>query len=246
MLCEDNHLLGLYKPAGLLVQGDRTGDASLLDLAKLWLKERYGKPGRVFLGLVHRLDRPVAGAVLFARTSKAASRLSEQFRRGTAEKTYLAVVEGKMAEPRGRLVHFVERGEGSSRIVPASWARGREARLRYRVLEEAGGRSLVEVLLETGRRHQIRLQLAHAGCPVAGDLRYGAASPLPGRQVALLAWRLRVEHPVRREPVLLESPRPRGWPWPGEDEEAWGVPWDWKELRPSLRLPCSSKRFVKE
>ena len=188
LLYEDNHLLALYKPAGLLVQGDRTGEPSLLNLAKLWLKERYRKPGLVYLGLVHRLDRPVAGVCLFCRTSKAAARLSDQFRRGTVRKEYLAVVLGKPKPEEGRLVHHLERlPERSSRVVPALSPRSQEARLSYKVLDSTGGTSLVAIELETGRHHQIRLQMAHVGHPLLGDLRYGALAPLPQKQIALLA-----------------------------------------------------------
>lgn len=231
----DNHLLALYKPAGLLVQGDETEDVSLLDLAKGWLKEVYQKPGRVFLGMVHRLDRPVAGVVVFARTSKAAARLSEQFRTGSTRKRYLAVVEGRVTPKEGRLVHRIERRDNlSSRVVDKAVASGREARLSYRVLETCGSRTLVEVSLETGRRHQIRVQLAHIGHPIVGDLRYGAPSPLPLAQIALLARELTIEHPTRKTPLTLQSPLPRGWPWPRSDPELATPPWNWKEIAPRL------------
>jgi 23S rRNA pseudouridine1911/1915/1917 synthase len=228
---EDNHLLALYKPAGLLVQADQTGEVSLLELGKSWLKERYSKPGRVFLGMVHRLDRPVAGIVLFCRTSKAAARLSEQFRTGTVRKRYLAVVEGRMEPESGRLTHHIERREKvSSRIVPPSTPNSREARLTYRVLEAAGDRSLVEVHLETGRHHQIRLQMSHVGHPVLGDLRYGASRPLPQKQVALFAVELAVDHPVRSERIVLRSPLPQGWPWPPGPSNNHPPPWNWADL----------------
>lgn len=235
VLHEDNHLLALYKPAGLLVQGDDTGELSLLDLGKAWLKDRYAKPGRVFLGMVHRLDRPVAGVVLFCRTSKAAARLSEQFRSGTTRKTYLAVVEGIPKQESGRLVQQMERREGrSSRIVPEKTDQSREARLSYRVLDVSGPRSLIEVQLETGRRHQIRLQLAHMGNPILGDLRYGASAPLPQKQVALLARELVVEHPTRKEKLSFRSPLPRSWPWQGAEISPNAPPWNWTELSPFI------------
>jgi 23S rRNA pseudouridine1911/1915/1917 synthase len=227
----DNHLMALYKPAGLLVQGDETEDVSLLELAKSWLKEQYGKPGRVFLGIVHRLDRPVAGVLLFARTSKAAARLSEQFRMGMTRKKYLAVVEGKVREPEGRLVHQIERRDNrSSRIVEDAGSSSQEARLSYRVLEVSGSRSLVEVSLETGRRHQIRVQLAHIGHPIVGDLRYGAPVPLPCAQIALLARELTVQHPTMKTPLTFCSPLPQGWPWPQSKPELPAPPWNWKEI----------------
>jgi len=236
LLYEDNHLLALYKPAGLLVQGDRTGEPSLLNLAKLWIKERYQKPGQVYLGLVHRLDRPVAGVSLFCRTSKASARLSDQFRQGTVRKEYLAVVLGKPEPEEGRLAHHLERlPERSSRVVAVPSPRSQEARLSYRVLASTGETSLVAVELETGRHHQIRLQMAHVGHPLLGDLRYGAPAPLPQKQIALLAWRLAVHHPTRQEPIFLESPLPRGWPWAtDEGDRSPRPPWNWSELRPLM------------
>ncbi len=233
---EDNHLLILYKPAGLLVQGDVTEDVSLLDLGKAWVKERRQKPGKVFLGLVHRLDRPVAGVIAFARTSKAASRLSEQFRSGKTRKSYTAVVEGVMPEKSGALVDYIERGERTSRIVSAPGPQVREARLSYRVVDSSESESLVEIWLETGRKHQIRLQLAHGGHPVLGDLRYGAAAPLPERRIALFAHELTIEHPTRKEPLTFRAPFPRGWPWPMPEGEG-VLPWDWSELRSLIQLP---------
>lgn len=231
VLWEDNHLLGLYKPAGLPVQGDETGGPSLLELAKGWLKERHGKPGRVFLGLVHRLDQPVAGVMLFCRTSKAAGRISEQFRTGRVRKRYLAVVEGTLTRRSERLVHHLERREKqSSRIVKARSDQSREARLTYRVVDVLDGSTLVEIDLETGRHHQIRLQMAHIGHPVLGDLRYGASAPVPGGKIALVATDLTVEHPVKREEVRLHCSLPRGWPWPPSDPKRDGPPWHWREL----------------
>jgi 23S rRNA pseudouridine1911/1915/1917 synthase len=235
----DNHLFALYKPAGLLVQGDETEDVALLDLAKSWLKEAYGKPGRVFLGMVQRLDRPVAGVIVFARTSKAAARLSEQFRTGSTRKRYLAVVEGRIIPAEGRLVHHIERRDNrSSRIVGRAVASSREARLSYRVVETSGSRTLVEILLETGRRHQIRVQLAHIGHPIVGDLRYGAPSPLPFAQIALLARELTIQHPTQKTPLAFQSPLPQGWPWPPLKPEPAAPPWNWKEILP--RLPVQA------
>ncbi len=235
LLYVDNHLLVLYKPAGLLVQGDQTGEVSLLDLGKLWIKEEYGKPGKVFLALVHRLDRPVAGVTLFCRTSKAANRVSRQFRENTMAKTYLAVVEGIPGERSGRLVNHLERLEGrSSRVVDVPTAMSQEARLRYRVLESQACRSLVEVRLETGKHHQIRLQLAHIGCPIVGDLRYGASSPLPQKQVALFAREVTLTHPTIREKITIQCPLPQGWPWPAREVDPRSPPWNWVDFLPLL------------
>ncbi|MHC1742732.1 MAG: RluA family pseudouridine synthase [Syntrophobacteraceae bacterium] len=231
----DNHLLALYKPAGLLVQSDQTGDVSLLELAKDWIKRRFDKPGRVFLGMVHRLDRPVAGVVCFARTSKAAARLSEQFRSGMSRKEYLAIVEGRPRESSAQLIHFLERSENRSTRVASSPAPGRqEARLRYSVLDSREGRSLLAIDLETGRRHQIRAQLATIGHPIVGDLRYGAGAPLDRAQIALLARKLTIEHPTRKETLAFETPLPRGWPWPATFAGEAAPPWNWREIEPHL------------
>lgn len=231
VLYADNHLLAVYKPSGLLVQGDRTGDVCLLDLAKLWIKVHYHKPGRVFLAMVHRLDRPVAGVILFARTSKAASRLSRQFRERTVDKQYLAVVHGRPSERSGQLLDHIERDNLVSRVVPVPTDSSQEARLRYTVMSTDSQKSLVKIFLDTGRRHQIRIQLAHAGHPVWGDLRYGAGMPLPGREIALLAHRLAVDHPTRSDRLAFTSPIPQGWPWPDAGTAgSQGPPWDWKEF----------------
>lgn len=227
----DNHLLALYKPAGLLVQGDETGDPCLLELARDWLKARYAKPGKVFLGMVHRLDRPVAGVLLFARTSKAAARLSDQFRMGAVDKRYLAIVEGRMRFDGGRLVHRLERGDNrSTRILEASRTGGQEARLSYRVLDRTESQSLVEVSLETGRRHQIRVQLAHVGHPVVGDVRYGASAPLPSAQIALLARELTILHPTLKTTISFRSPLPMGWPWLRSEAGTTSPPWNWRDI----------------
>ena len=226
----DNHLLALYKPAGLLIQGDRTGDPTLIDLARQWIKEKYHKPGLVFLGLVHRIDRPVAGVVLFGRTTKAAGRLSDQFRCGRTKKKYLAVLEGVPARPSGRLVNQVERHGASGRVVDTAGETSRQAALSFRVLDKNGFRSLVEVDLETGRHHQIRLQFAHIGHPVLGDLRYGASAPLDKKQIALFAAELTVTHPTTGLELTLTAPLPRGWPWPGLPATAAPLPWNWQDI----------------
>jgi 23S rRNA pseudouridine1911/1915/1917 synthase len=232
VLHEDNHVLALYKPAGLLVQGDQTRDPSLLALGKAWLRERYNRPGEVFLGLVHRLDRPVAGVMLFCRTSKAARRVSEQFRLGQVKKYYLAVVEGVMRAQSGRLVDQIERHDDrSSRIVGSPTSLSQEASLSYQLLDSRGDRSLVQVSLETGRRHQIRLQMAKIGHPILGDLRYGASAPLPQKQIALFARRLVVTHPVRKDDLDLQSALPRHWPWPGLGNTPDAPLWNWSEFQ---------------
>jgi 23S rRNA pseudouridine1911/1915/1917 synthase len=238
---EDNHLLVLYKPAGLLVQGDETGDANLLDLAKGWIKQHHSKPGQVYLGMVQRLDRPVAGVLLFARTSKAAARLSAQLRSRQARKLYLSVVEGRLPSGTGELRHSIERRDRISRIVPRPTPSSREARLFYRVIGAADDRSLVEIELETGRKHQIRLQLAHIGCPIVGDVRYGASGPLDSRQIALYARELAVEHPTRRETLSFSCPLPRGWPWPAADIPDDAPLWNWEDYAPLCGAVSSFK-----
>lgn len=240
VLYEDNHLLAVVKPAGLLVQGDRTGDVTLLVLAREYLRARYDKPGNIYLGLVHRLDRPVSGVMVLARTSKAAARLSKAFHDRLVAKTYLAAVSGSMEPDDGELAGFVERAHTRSRLAPAATERAREAVLGFRVLARVGsiaglegpraGRarerkaaarrarvpaaaSLLEVLPRTGRHHQIRLQLSDAGHPILGDVKYGAAAPLPDRRIALHAVRLRFPHPVRDEEVEVTAPPPPVMPW---------------------------------
>jgi 23S rRNA pseudouridine1911/1915/1917 synthase len=228
VIYEDNHLLAVYKPSGLLVQGDRTGDISLLDLGKRWLKARYQKPGKVFLAMVHRLDRPVAGVVLFARTSKAAGRLSRQFRERSVEKHYLAVVGGSVSGDTNRLIDHIERRDRLSRVVLTPTEYSQEARLHYTVLARHSAKSLLKISLETGRRHQIRIQLAHMGHPILGDLRYGARTPLPDRQIALLAYSLSVDHPTRDDRLTIASPIPLQWPWPYDVlPDSQRIPWDW-------------------
>ena len=211
----DNHLLAVAKPPGVLTQADRTGDLDLVSLAKAYLKQRFGKPGNVFVGLVHRLDRPTSGVVMLARTSKAASRLSDQFRRRAVQKRYLAVLDGVLSAPETwteRADGLVREG-GGVRVVPAGEEGSQQARLRWRTLETDAGRSLVEVDLLTGRKHQIRAQVAAAGAPVLGDFRYSRrAVPFAGgRGIALHAFRLQVEHPTRREPVSVTAPPPGAW-----------------------------------
>jgi 23S rRNA pseudouridine1911/1915/1917 synthase len=244
VLYADNHLLAVYKPSGLLVQGDRTGDVCLLDLGKRWLKKRYNKPGKVFLAMVHRLDRPVAGVVLFARTSKAASRLSRQFRERSVEKQYLAVVRGTVCCDNELLIDHIEHRDRVSRVVPTPTDKSQEARLRYTVLGKNDEQSLLRIFLETGRRHQIRIQLAQLGHPILGDLRYGASTPLPGRQIALLAQKLRVDHPTRGDRLVITSPVPRQWPWLNDEKPCrQGPPWDWRAFDSVIRATAGLDPF---
>ncbi len=222
---EDNHLLVLYKPAGLIMQGGRVGKANLLDMAKLWLKRRYAKPGNVFLGLVHRLDGPVAGVIVLARTSKAASRLSAQFRDGRVQKRYLAVVSGRPPALTARLENWLKRHGRLSRISAAAGPGCQKAVLHYKLLDHRDRQSLLSIDLITGRRHQIRLQLSSIGCPILGDRHYGAAKALAHGRIALLSYSLALEHPVKGNRLQFESPLPRGWPWPHQENTLPTPPW---------------------
>lgn len=217
VLYEDNHLLVVSKPAGLLVQGDRSGDVTLLDRAREYLKVKYSKPGNVYLGLVHRLDRNVSGVVILARTSKAAGRLSAQFRDGTVVKNYLAVVDGKpldgMQELRSWLGATGDAG-GVTRVAEKPFPGAKEAVLNYKVSARRPGQSLLEIHPVTGRRHQIRAQLAFAGWPLLGDVKYGARKKLPQRRIALHAYGVIFTHPVRGEALEITCKPPVDWPWP--------------------------------
>jgi 23S rRNA pseudouridine1911/1915/1917 synthase len=207
----DNHLLAVCKPAGVLVQPDKSGDETLLDQAKNYVKKRFAKKGNVFLGCVHRLDRPVSGVVVFARTSKAAARLSEQFRSRDVEKVYWAIVEGK-CPPKGDLEDQLVRGSRRSRVVHGDRAGGKVATLSYRRIALLPGRSAIEVSLHSGRHHQIRVQLASLGHPVVGDMRYGSTQTFPHRAIALHARALRVEHPTTKERLTFRCDVEPFWP----------------------------------
>lgn len=211
---EDNHLLVAVKPPNQLTQGDETGDLSLLDELKGYIKRKYDKPGEVYLGLVHRLDRPVGGLVAFARTSKAASRLSEQLRAHAMEREYLAVVPERSADgsplpDAGALTDWLVKDEraGGVTVADEPVPGAQEARLRFDALARARGTALVHVRLETGRKHQIRVQMARAGFPLLYDMRYGAGER--GQSVALWGAALRLSHPTQRTRMTFTS-APRG------------------------------------
>jgi 23S rRNA pseudouridine1911/1915/1917 synthase len=208
VLYEDNHLIAVYKPAGMLVQGDETGDACLMDAVKAYLKEKYQKPGNVFLGLLHRLDRPVSGIVLFAKTSKGASRLSEQFRTHRVVKIYHALVIGEPKESKARLTHFLIKNEEKNvtTVYDTPQDGALEAILSYEVVERRGAQTLFRISLETGRPHQIRAQLSHIGHPIVGDLKYGAPEPLPDRSIALAATSLEFDTATGGEQKVITIP----------------------------------------
>jgi len=215
VLYRDNHLLAVVKPACMPVVPDASGDESLLERARAWVKREYGKPGEVFLGVVHRLDRPVSGVVLLARTSKAAARLSEQFRTARPEKLYLAVSASRPEPCEGVLEQWLVKDAGANIVRAARpGAEGaRRAVTRWRVLGAAGaGGVAIEVRPSTGRPHQIRCALAALGASILGDLKYGASAPLPDRSIALHAARLTVQHPTRGEAISFEAPPPER-PW---------------------------------
>jgi 23S rRNA pseudouridine1911/1915/1917 synthase len=209
ILYEDNHLIAVYKPAGMLTQPDTLGGRSLMIEVKKYLKEKYRKPGQVFLGLVQRLDRPVAGIVLFAKTSKAASRLAEQFRERRVEKIYHAVVIGCPAKETGNIKSRLKK-EFSRRKTEVS-DEGKEAELDYRVIKKGEKYSLLEIRPKTGRPHQIRSQLASIGLPILGDVKYGAPFPLDDRSIALAATGIVFETTVTKEKKKISIPFPPAW-----------------------------------
>ena len=216
---EDNHLIIVYKHSGEIVQGDKTGDVPLSEDVKCYLKEKYQKPGNVFLGVVHRLDRPVAGLVVFAKTSKALIRLNKMFRDGEVHKTYWAITKNLPPQSEGTLTHWLVRNEKQNKSyaydheVPHS----KKAILKYRLIGQSDHYCLLEVNLMTGRHHQIRCQLAQMGCPIKGDLKYGAQRSNPDGSICLLAHHVEFVHPVSKQLISLDSPLPEDKLW-----QVWG------------------------
>lgn len=210
ILYEDNHVIAVNKPAGMLVQGDKTGDTCVLDEVKAFLKERDGKPGNVFLGLPHRLDRPTSGVLVLAKTSKALSRLAASFRERDVSKVYWAVVEAPPEESEGELTDWLKKDgrTNTSRRVKAGTSGAKEARLRYRLLGASERYWLIEVELLTGRHHQIRVQLSAMGCVIKGDLKYGAKRSNPGGGIHLHARYLETAHPTVKERLKITAPTP--------------------------------------
>lgn len=210
ILYEDNHIIIVNKRPGEIVQGDKTGDRPLSELLKDYIKERDHKPGNVFLGVVHRLDRPVGGAVIFAKTSKALARLNEMLRLGEIHKTYWAVTHGKPTEPEAELRQYITTVERSNKsfVHDTAVRNSKEARLRYRLIASGDRYNLIEVKLLTGRKHQIRVQLASIGCPIKGDLKYGDKRSNPDGSISLLARSIDFIHPVSKKPVHVTAPVP--------------------------------------
>ncbi|WP_373820513.1 RluA family pseudouridine synthase [Porphyromonas loveana] len=214
---EDNHLIIVNKAVGEIVQGDKTGDSPLSDTVKQWIKEKYAKPGNVFLGVTHRLDRPVAGLVVFAKTGKALSRLNNMFRDGEVQKVYRAIVRQRPPQEADTLVHYIRRNEklnksfASLHEVPNS----KKASLSYRLIASSDTYHLLEIALHTGRHHQIRCQLAAIGCAIKGDLKYGFGRSNPDGGISLVAHRIRFTHPVSGQLIDITAPLPKGdklWP----------------------------------
>ena len=216
VLYEDNHIIVVNKQSGEIVQGDKTGDTPLSDIVKAWLKEKYNKPGNVFLGVVHRLDRPVSGIVLFAKTSKALPRLNKLFaEHEKVRKTYWAIVANKPPQENGTLTHWLTRNEKTNtakaydREVPNS----KKAVLNYQLIAASDRYYLLEIQLHTGRHHQIRCQLAKIGCPIKGDLKYGAPRSNPDGSICLHARHLELEHPASHEIISITAPVPQDALW---------------------------------
>ncbi len=212
---EDNHIIIVNKTCREIVQGDKTGDTPLSEIVKEWLKAKYNKPGNVFIGVTHRLDRPVSGLVIFAKTSKALSRLNEMFRKGEVKKTYWAIVKNTPPQPQDTLVHYITRNEKNNKSTAHTTARsgGQQAELDYRLIATGDNYRLLEINLKTGRHHQIRCQLAKIGCPIKGDLKYGSERSNPDGGISLHARRVTFEHPVSHLPIDITAPVP--------DERLW-------------------------
>ena len=206
ILYEDNHLIAVFKPAGILVQPDISKKVCLMDEVKKYLKEKYNKKGKVFLGLLHRIDRPVSGVVLFAKTSKGASRLSEQFRNNEIEKVYRAAVVGKIEKKQGVLIDYIIKDEEKKKAIISDKEKGKRAELYYKVISSNDKYSFLEITIKTGRFHQIRVQLFSIGHPIVGDIKYGAPFSLPDKSIALCAASLSFKTAVSKEKKTISAP----------------------------------------
>ncbi len=215
VIYEDNHVLGIVKPSGWLSQRDRTGDDSVIDWTKAYIKEKYNKPGKVFMGCVHRLDRPTSGVMVYARTSKALKRLNREFAERRTEKKYIALVQGAVPRFNDKLVHYLKKNRKKN-IVKAStqqYSGSKKAVLDYTMIGQLGDMFLLDITLETGRPHQIRAQLAKAGFPIVGDRKYKSKENLPNASIALHCYSLVVKHPTTDEPLRLHSEPYNVSPW---------------------------------
>ncbi len=208
VIYEDNHIIIVNKAPGEIVQGDKTGDSPLVDTVKQWLKVKYNKPGNVFCGVTHRIDRPTSGLVVFAKTGKALSRMNDMFRRGDVHKTYWAIVANRPPQPQTTLTHFLKAVEKNNKTYVASPSDrdAKKAVLEYRLIAESERYFLLEINLLTGRKHQIRAQLAAIGCPIKGDLKYGAPRSNPDGSISLQSHRIWFTHPVSHEVVDVTAP----------------------------------------
>ncbi|MDR1652412.1 MAG: RNA pseudouridine synthase [Prevotellaceae bacterium] len=218
VLYEDNHIIAINKSTSEIVQGDKTGDKPLSELVKAYIKERYSKPGEVFIGVPHRLDRPVSGVTLFARTSKALERLNEMFRTQQVKKTYWAIVKNEPPVGEGRLDNFLRRNEkqNKSYVCSETQTNAKRAILNYKIISKSDNYCLLEVELETGRHHQIRAQLAAIGSPIKGDLKYGAPRSNPDGGVSLHARKVEFVHPVSKTHIKIVAPTP-------QNEKLWEI-----------------------
>ncbi len=210
VIYEDNHIIIVNKAVGEIVQGDKTGDKPLSETVKEWIKETHAKPGNVFLGVTHRLDRPVSGIVIFAKTSKALTRLNDMFRNGEIHKTYWAISRNAPDPAAGTLTHYIttDQKTNKSKAHPAPCKGAKEARLEYRLLSKSDRYNLIEVKLLTGRKHQIRVQLSAIGCPIRGDLKYGDKRSNPDGGISLLARKIEFIHPVSKQHISVEASLP--------------------------------------
>lgn len=221
VLYEDNHIIIINKAAGEIVQGDKTGDESLCDTLKKYLKEKYNKPGNVFVGLPHRLDRPVSGIVVFAKTSKALERLNEMFRTGAVKKIYWAISKERPAQPAAELSGWIVRNEARNKsfVYPKEVKGSKQALLNYRTIAQSDNYTLIEVELKTGRHHQIRCQLSAMGCPIKGDLKYGAKRSNPDGSISLHARSVEFIHPVSKSLISITAPVPNDRLWQSFEKE---------------------------
>ena len=213
VLYEDNHIIAINKKSGDIVQGDKTGDAPLSDFVKLYIKKKYNKPGEVFLGTIHRLDRPTSGIILFARTSKALTRMNEQFREKQVQKTYWAIVDNAPANNSGKLENYLQKNQKQNKSYITKGSDGKHAMLDFKLLKKLDNFYHLEIKPKTGRHHQIRVQLAHIGCIIKGDLKYGAKRSNKDASIHLLAQKLEFLHPVKKEPITIVAPTPKDSVW---------------------------------